>query len=66
MWLRRYQSQAGLIPSNVPYSIQYLMQNMITMSDNAATTSLFYFGGGCTDPHHLQHVHPDSRHHGGL
>jgi hypothetical protein len=49
MWLRRYQSQPGTIPSNVPYSIQYLMQNMITMSDNVAATSLFYFGGGCTD-----------------
>jgi beta-lactamase class A len=49
MWLHRYQSEPGTIPSNVPYSIQYLMQNMITMSDNVAATSLFYFGGGCTD-----------------
>jgi Beta-lactamase enzyme family len=49
MWLRRYQSLPGTIPSNVPYSIQFLMQNMITMSDNVAATSLFYFGGGCTD-----------------
>jgi hypothetical protein len=47
MWLRHYQSTPGSIPSNVPYSIQYLMQNMITMSDNVAATSLFYFGGGC-------------------
>jgi beta-lactamase class A len=47
MWLKQLQGTAGTIPSNVPYSIQYLMQNMITMSDNVAATSLFYFGGGC-------------------
>ncbi|HEX4219771.1 MAG TPA: serine hydrolase [Acidimicrobiales bacterium] len=47
MWLRQYQSEPGSIPSDIPYSIQYLMQNMITMSDNVAATSLFYFGGGC-------------------
>ena len=32
----------------MPYSIRYLLQNMITMSDNVAATSLFYFSGGCT------------------
>ncbi len=47
MWLKQLQGAPGTIPSNVPYSIQYLMQNMITMSDNVAATSLFYFGGGC-------------------
>jgi hypothetical protein len=45
-WLRRYQWR-GTIPLNLPYSIRYLMQNMITLSDNVAATSLFYFGGGC-------------------
>jgi hypothetical protein len=48
-WLAGYQSQPGTIPSNIPYSIQYLMKAMITMSDNVAATSLFYFGGGCAD-----------------
>jgi hypothetical protein len=48
LWLWLYQSVPGTIPSNVPYSIEYLMRNMITMSDNAAATSLFYFGGGCS------------------
>jgi hypothetical protein len=47
-WLWRYQSKPGTIPANMPYSIRYLLQNMITMSDNAAATSLFYFSGGCT------------------
>ncbi|MDQ1361954.1 MAG: hypothetical protein QOJ44_2331 [Acidimicrobiaceae bacterium] len=47
MWLKQLQGTPGSIPSNVPYSIEYLMRNMITMSDNAAATSLFYFGGGC-------------------
>jgi beta-lactamase class A len=47
MWLRRYQSRPGVIPASLPFSIRYLMQNMITMSDNVAATSLFYFGGGC-------------------
>jgi beta-lactamase class A len=47
MWLKQYQSSTGPIASAIPYSIQYLMQNMITMSDNVAATSLFYFGGGC-------------------
>ena len=48
LWLRRYQARPGTIPGSIPYSIKYLLQNMITMSDNAATTSLFYFSGGCT------------------
>jgi len=47
MWLRRYQSRPRPIPAAIPYSIQYLMKNMITVSDNVAATSLFYFGGGC-------------------
>ena len=47
MWLRRYQHKPGTIPSSLPYSIQFLMQNMITVSDNSATTGMFYFGGGC-------------------
>ena len=47
LWLWLYQSVPGTIPSNLPYSIQYLMRNMITMSDNVAATSLFYFSGGC-------------------
>jgi beta-lactamase class A len=47
-WLRRYQSKPGVIPASIPYSIRYLMTNMITMSDNSAATALFYFGGGCT------------------
>ena len=45
-WLRRYQSRVA-IPAGIPYSIRYLMSNMITMSDNSAATGLFYFGGGC-------------------
>ena len=48
LWLWRYQSRGGTIPANMPYSIRYLLQNMITMSDNVAATSLFYFSGGCT------------------
>jgi hypothetical protein len=47
MWLRRYQRGPGLIPDAIPYSIRFLMTNMITMSDNSAATGLFYFGGGC-------------------
>ncbi len=47
MWLRRYQRGPGLIPAAIPYSIRFLMTNMITMSDNSAATGLFYFGGGC-------------------
>ena len=48
LWLWRYQSRPGTIPDSMPYSIKYLLQNMITMSDNVAATSLFYFSGGCT------------------
>jgi hypothetical protein len=48
LWLWRYQSRTGTIPANMPYSIRYLLQNMITMSDNVAATSLFYFSGGCS------------------
>ncbi|HUZ37006.1 MAG TPA: serine hydrolase [Streptosporangiaceae bacterium] len=48
LWLWRYQSRPGTIPANLPFSIRYLMQNMITMSDNSAATGLFYFSGGCT------------------
>jgi hypothetical protein len=48
LWLRRYQFRPGTIPASMPYSITYLLQNMITMSDNVAATSLFYFSGGCT------------------
>jgi hypothetical protein len=48
LWLWRYQSRTGTVPDNMPYSIRYLLQNMITMSDNVAATSLFYFSGGCT------------------
>jgi hypothetical protein len=46
-WLRRYQEDKKKIPGDIPYSIKYLMQRMIQASDNAAATSLFYFGGGC-------------------
>jgi beta-lactamase class A len=48
LWLWRYQSRTGTVPDTMPYSIRYLLQNMITMSDNVAATSLFYFSGGCT------------------
>jgi hypothetical protein len=46
-WLRTYDTQGAKIPDDIPYSIRYLMQRMIQNSDNAAATSLFYFGGGC-------------------
>jgi Beta-lactamase enzyme family len=46
-WLRTYDKQGAAIPDDIPYSIKYLMQRMIQNSDNAAATSLFYFGGGC-------------------
>jgi hypothetical protein len=46
-WLRHYQRRGVAIPHGIPYSIRYLMQRMIENSDNAAATSLFYFGGGC-------------------
>lgn len=46
-WLRTYDKQGADIPDDIPYSIKYLMARMIQNSDNAAATSLFYFGGGC-------------------
>jgi hypothetical protein len=46
-WLHSYQRSRTGIPGGIPYSIQYLMQSMIEMSDNAAATGLFYFHGGC-------------------
>jgi hypothetical protein len=46
-WLRNLQKDRAKIPGDIPYSIKYLMQNMIQHSDNVAATSLFYFGGGC-------------------
>jgi hypothetical protein len=46
-WLRSYQQRGVEIPDEIPYSIRYLMTRMIQNSDNAAATSLFYFGGGC-------------------
>ena len=42
----------------MPYSITYLLQNMITMSDNVAATSLFYFSGGCTTLTHFNTLIP--------
>ncbi len=47
MWLHRYQARPGTVPGNVPYSIQFLLQNMIHVSDNSAATGLFHFAGGC-------------------
>jgi Beta-lactamase enzyme family len=47
-WLHSYQRSRTRIPGGIPYSIQYVMQSMIEMSDNAAATALFYFHGGCT------------------
>jgi hypothetical protein len=47
MWLNYYQRQGTQIPDEIPYSIRYLMGRMIQNSDNAATTGLFHFGGGC-------------------
>jgi hypothetical protein len=46
MWLHNYQTM-GIKPDDMPYSIRYLTQLMIQNSDNAATTGLFYFAGGC-------------------
>jgi hypothetical protein len=34
----------------MPYSITYLLQNMITMSGNVAATSLFYFSAAPRSP----------------
>lgn len=46
-WLNQYQRKGTKIPGGIPYSIRYLFGRMIQNSDNAATTGLFYFGGGC-------------------
>jgi len=46
-WLRHFQKKGAEIPDDIPYSVKYLMQRMIQNSDNAAATSLFFFGGGC-------------------
>lgn len=46
-WLNAYQRQGVKIPAEIPYAIRYLMGRMIQNSDNAATTGLFHFGGGC-------------------
>ena len=46
-WLNQYQRRGMKIPGQIPYSIRYLFGRMIQNSDNAATTGLFYFGGGC-------------------
>jgi hypothetical protein len=46
-WLHSYQHHGTRIPGQIPYSIQFLMQQMIEFSDNAAATALFYFHGGC-------------------
>jgi hypothetical protein len=46
-WLHHFQAQGAKIPDEIPYSVRYLMQRMIENSDNAATTGLFHFGGGC-------------------
>jgi hypothetical protein len=47
MWLHNYDAQGVAVPGAVPFSITYLMQQMIQDSVNPAATSLFYFGGGC-------------------
>ena len=46
-WLNGYGRQGVKIPAGIPYSVRYLMGRMIQNSDNAATTGLFHFGGGC-------------------
>jgi hypothetical protein len=47
MWLHNYDVEGVAVPGAVPFSITYLMQQMIQDSVNPAATSLFYFGGGC-------------------
>ena len=47
-WLRRYEDTGTAIPRGIPYSVKYLMTDMITASSNDATTGMFFFGGGCT------------------
>jgi hypothetical protein len=46
-WLNQFEKRGVDIPTGIDYSIKYLLQRMIQNSDNAAATSLFYFGGGC-------------------
>lgn len=46
-WLRSLQDDGTTIPSDVPYSIRFLMKQMIEVSDNSAATALYHFGGGC-------------------
>lgn len=46
-WLRRFEKRGTAIPGGIPYSIRFLMEQMIEHSDNSAATGLFYFGGGC-------------------
>lgn len=46
-WLHRLQRRVARIPGEIPYSVKYLMRQMIKHSDNSAATGLFYFGGGC-------------------
>lgn len=46
-WLNMYQRRGTKIPGDIPYAVRYLMGRMIQNSDNAATTGLFHFGGGC-------------------
>jgi hypothetical protein len=46
-WLHHLQGHRVQIPGDIPYSIRFLMERMIENSDNAATTALFHFGGGC-------------------
>lgn len=46
-WLRRYEDTGTAIPRGIPYSVKYLMTDMITASSNDAATGLFFFGGGC-------------------
>jgi hypothetical protein len=58
LWLHNYQMSGTKIPDAIPYSIKYLMQLMIQMSDNAAATGLFYFAGGCSSLTGLNNLIP--------
>jgi hypothetical protein len=46
-WLHGYDAGAVAVPGGIPFSIKYLMQQMIQDSVNPAATALFYMGGGC-------------------
>lgn len=48
MWLHSYDTQGVAVPGSVPFSITYLMQQMIQNSVNPAATALFYMGGSCS------------------